>query len=231
MICPVCSESLTERQVAKGGTYCSKSCSIKARAAWRRGVSCRYEDCPDPVYAKGLCSRHHQRARYNGGALPPDRPDERTRFLSKVAVRDGDECWLWQGPINNQGYGRFVIYQGGREFRRLAHRYMLEMRGHDLVGRVVMHTCDTPRCVNPDHLRVGTQLDNMRDAITKGRLNTDGLALGRKAPRRRQTHCRDGHEYTAENTRITPAGKRVCRTCARRREQARRDRKQMRGDA
>lgn len=76
-------------------------------------------------------------------------------------------CHLWQRSLNNKGYG--VVYVRGRT--RCASRIAYERR-HGLLPRhlFVLHKCDTPRCVNPDHLFVGTQKDNMQDCKAKGRV-------------------------------------------------------------
>lgn len=75
-------------------------------------------------------------------------------------------CWLWTGWKNPDGYGK-VRFQGRRLF---AHRFSYE-RVNGLVphGLVVRHTCDQRSCVNPDHLVVGTQADNIRDMVSRGR--------------------------------------------------------------
>lgn len=100
-----------------------------------------------------------------------------TRFWSHVDKTD--PCWTWIGERNRHGYGRFDFWTGGRRNRVLAHRLALQLTGEQLNdGDVVMHTCDNPPCVNPAHLLVGTQGDNVRDARDKGRLDLTGLALG-----------------------------------------------------
>ena len=75
-------------------------------------------------------------------------------------------CWLWTGPkrgLHAGGYGAF----GGHEY---AHRFIYRMTyGKIPKGKSVLHRCDTPLCVNPRHLFCGTQRDNMRDMISKGR--------------------------------------------------------------
>lgn len=80
-------------------------------------------------------------------------------------VEKTDGCWLWRGATNNRGYG--VVRWNGSA--RLAHRVAwLVANGAEPDG-LVCHRCDTPLCVRPDHLFVGTQTDNMRDAAAKGR--------------------------------------------------------------
>lgn len=76
-------------------------------------------------------------------------------------------CWLWLGSAC-LGYGRMRF--GGQS--RLAHRVAYEaMRGPIPKGMVLCHKCDNPGCVNPDHMFVGTQADNVRDMVQKGRIS------------------------------------------------------------
>lgn len=90
--------------------------------------------------------------------------DFHTRFWSRVDT-SGD-CWLWTGRTDKQGYGR-ITYQNKE---MLAHRLSYQMaHGSIPDGLDILHTCDTPACVNPDHLVAGTHSDNMRDMIAKGR--------------------------------------------------------------
>jgi hypothetical protein len=100
----------------------------------------------------------------------PYRPLEE-RFWSKVDY-DKAGCWLWTASLNEWGYGWFGVYDGERWRMRGAHRVAYELAfGPIPEGLRVLHTCDDPRCVNPEHLFLGDQFDNMRDMAAKGRGN------------------------------------------------------------
>lgn len=89
----------------------------------------------------------------------------RERFM--LRVRKTESCWVWTGRARcKQGYGAFSI--GNKE--RLAHRVSYEhFNGWIPEGKLVLHRCDNTRCVNPEHLFLGTHSDNLRDAYSKGR--------------------------------------------------------------
>jgi HNH endonuclease/CENP-B N-terminal DNA-binding domain len=83
------------------------------------------------------------------------------RFLDLVD-RSG-ECWMWTGGLDRFGYGRI-----GKNI--LAHRFAWSIANNATPGSMcVIHSCDTPKCVNPKHLRLGTPLDNARDKRMRGR--------------------------------------------------------------
>lgn len=86
-----------------------------------------------------------------------DKPDLLTVFEARVD-KTGD-CWLWTGGRQSRGYGWFP------EGRVLAHRFSVQAPA----GTVVRHRCDNPPCVRPDHLLIGTQRENMRDMVERGR--------------------------------------------------------------
>ena len=96
---------------------------------------------------------------------------DRARFRAKVAVGEGDACWLWTASCTRRGYGQFGA--GPRSARRMlaAHRVAWVLsHGPIPADAHVLHRCDRPRCCNPAHLFLGTHTDNMQDASTKGRL-------------------------------------------------------------
>lgn len=93
------------------------------------------------------------------------------RFWPKVAVQSEDKCWEWLAAKHGHGYGMFYtgrnIKRGQMEF---AHRVSYELaNGQFDYSLCVMHTCDNMSCVNPSHLRLGTQLDNIQDRENKNR--------------------------------------------------------------
>ncbi len=106
------------------------------------------------------------------------KPRKRARYGSTVEERfwffvyKTDTCWLWSGHMRPFGYGRIYV----RKRLITAHRFAYEL----LVGKIprgmkLLHKCDVPQCVNPDHLFVGTQADNVADMWKKGRANPVGV--------------------------------------------------------
>jgi hypothetical protein len=129
------------------------------------------------------------------------------RFWSKVEKTSG--CWNWTRQCNAAGYGIFSRKEALRHYPRLAHRVAWEMTNGTIPdGMLVCHTCDNPACVRPDHLFLGTNLENARDKESKGR----GFS-----PYRGATHCKHGHEFTPSNTCHRKGGTRgrTCKTCRR----------------
>src|SRR5689334_12116829 len=121
------------------------------------------------------------------------------RFWEKV--HRTETCWEWKGSRSKpMGYGRITTRNGSVE---LAHRisWML-FRGDIPTGQYVLHHCDNPPCVNPEHLFLGTYSDNNLDMAHKGR---HWQVI--------KTVCRNGHPFDIANTYRTNKGHRQCRKC------------------
>jgi len=138
-------------------------------------MCCKIEGCNNPIHVKkhGLCSKHYSRLRETGTTDDGSRarkPMEQ-RFWDKVLKTDG--CWEWQG-CTSEGYGSInEPGRGGKKWR--THRYSWVLhngeipKGDGAHGVVVRHKCDNRLCVNPDHLELGSQSDNVKDMYKRNR--------------------------------------------------------------
>ena len=94
------------------------------------------------------------------------------RFENKFTPGPISGCWLWHGPTNSNGYGLFYVNNNRLSAHRAA--WMIYKGpippGDGYHGTCVLHKCDVRNCVNPDHLFLGTQKDNILDAVKKGRI-------------------------------------------------------------
>ena len=125
---------------------------------------------------------------------------------------DRDDCILWHLSLDSNGYGQKMVK--GRLHR--AHRLVLQELHVPIAGMVVRHICDNRACVNPNHLTVGTQADNVRDMLDRHR-----------HPEQIKTHCVHGHPFDEANT-LMYRGRRLCRACARERDRRWRHKQQER---
>ena len=90
-----------------------------------------------------------------------------TRFWNKVKKSDG--CWIWLGAKHPAGYGVLGKGRRGAGNIRASHVSWVIHKGAIPTGQWLLHKCDNPACVNPEHLFLGDHTDNMRDCVAKGR--------------------------------------------------------------
>lgn len=131
-------------------------------------VRCNREFIPSSNSSGKYCSQ----ACYQ--SVPKKRGDLVERFWRYV--QKSESCWLWMGPLKEPSglntYGTFKIATGtaSKQKSAAAHRFSWELHfGNIPDGLQVCHHCDTPRCVNPSHLFLGTHADNASDCLAKGR--------------------------------------------------------------
>lgn len=153
-------------------------------------MNCEIEGCDRQATWRTFCMKHGMQ-RYRAGLIRSGvkpRGSLEERFWAKVDCDEPDKCWLWNGNTQRSGYGR--IQSGGKGTKTLlAHRYSYELHNRPIPdGLIVLHSCDTPGCVNPAHLRLGTYQENMDDMWAKGRARPGG-ATGEDNPRSKLTEA------------------------------------------
>lgn len=130
----------------------------------------------------------------------------RTPVIDRVlrkCMTDENGCWIFQGYLF-KGYGQVTL--SAEEGRALTHHVTYKhFIGPIPEGLELDHLCRVPACCNPWHLEPVTHAENLRRAEPYGL---------RVAAFKAKTHCRNGHEYTAVNTRINANGRRRCRACS-----------------
>jgi hypothetical protein len=104
----------------------------------------------------------------------PDRFWEKVNKDGPLCVRLGTKCWVWMGGTYLNGYGCIKIKRHMVSVHRLSWQLA---NGEIPEGMFVLHKCDNRPCVNPDHLFLGTQQDNVDDMITKGRRPSNSVAI------------------------------------------------------
>jgi len=151
-------------------------------------LKCAVNGCVGKYRSRGYCRPHYDRL-VKAGMIKPLTLEE--RFWTKV--NKTDYCWLWTS-CSIRGYGRFFL-SGSTQ---VAHRVSWEIHNGEIPdGLCVLHKCDVRNCVNPSHLFLGTNQDNVDDKVAKGR-QLKGEATGRakltdeKVVEIRNKHAVDG---------------------------------------
>ena len=168
---------------------------------------CSVERCENPHLSRSWCSTQYRRWNIYGDPLftksvkgVGSTPEE--RFWTRVAITsDSSRCWAWSGTKDKHGYGH--VNYGGEYW--LAHRLSWFLAKGARPKMALLHSCpggDNPNCVNPEHLREGTALDNTRDMM-----NRDGHYT------QRRTHCRNGHDLRVEGAIKVTSRENLCREC------------------
>jgi HNH endonuclease len=134
---------------------------------------CCIKGCNRKAYAHDMCATHGRRMALYGSplrtkAIQYHGLSKQQRFFKWVEKTDG--CWLWKGALSPKGYGQFMTRLNGKAKLVTASRFSWQIHhGPIPEGMHACHKCDNRRCVNPDHLFLGTHEDNMIDMVEKGR--------------------------------------------------------------
>lgn len=136
--------------------------------------TCSVDECARVCEKRGMCNMHYKRQKKTGSTdTPLCSFPAKERFLAYVSKSDG--CWEWQGSTGKFGYGWFWFQGGPKE----SHRVSWQLHIGEIPPRMfVLHRCDNPPCVRPDHLFLGDHRANSDDMIAKGRaVHFKGSAL------------------------------------------------------
>ena len=147
--------------------------SLASHMAKKKNTSgCIIPGCKSPFYGDSLCRKHFARKKRGNNPYEKSMVEKTLseRIEEKIIRIPESGCWIWIASLNNKGYGQIS--------GKYAHRVSYELvHGPIPDGALVLHSCDVSCCVNPNHLRLGSQKENMNDAIVRGR-----IAKGNRLP-------------------------------------------------
>ena len=162
---------------------------------------CEVDGCSNATYATGervkrvvdpkrlvYCRKHCSWLDKYGTLEPPkfSHGPMNERFFKHVKKSGANDCWEWTADLSRAGYGS--IWDSDKKKNASAHRFSYELHHGDIPdGLQVMHSCDNKKCVNPNHLSLGTPLQNTRDAVERGLRKPVPIKLGENNPRSKLT--------------------------------------------
>lgn len=179
-VCPHGHELTPENvYVDPRGTKNCRTCKRlrdRGRAKGNPKRSCSVEGCQNIFFARNMCAYHYRRL-INLGESSVIKPTAQELFWAKVDKNgpipqhrpELGECWVWSSHTTTvSGYGKVTIETVPYQAHRLSWQWEY---GPIPDGLFVCHHCDNKPCVRPTHLFLGTQIDNMQDALSKGRFD------------------------------------------------------------
>lgn len=144
------------------GPFCSIRCSSAHARVVRRCKGCGAKVVSPRSRPRSYCSRDCFQSIWRVTTID-------AKYLRSRVTRASNGCWLWSGPVTQ--YGQINLVRDGKVLWIQAHRAAYEVFiGPIPKGMVVRHRCDTPACINPKHLLVGTRRQNVADAVARRRL-------------------------------------------------------------
>jgi hypothetical protein len=131
--------------------------------------SCSIENCENKYHAKGFCQKHYDNNKNHGDPLAGKYSQSKAgtkEYISENSEIDINGCWLWKRSKIKKGYGMSGLKGKLIGAHRLSY---LTFVGEIPNNLHVLHNCDNPACVNPKHLFLGTNQDNVKDKVNKNR--------------------------------------------------------------
>lgn len=141
-------------------------------------MPCSLDGCTQSVRARSLCSKHYQRFSRWGDPLytvyTPREANAEERLRRRGWTVSNTGCWVWEGATDGWGYGTLSLSGEQRGAHIVAYEVWV---GPIEPGKILLHSCDNPPCINPAHLTQGTHRDNSKDRDNRGRSGSTVLTV------------------------------------------------------
>lgn len=128
-------------------------------------TDCKEDNCNAKHKALGLCAKHYRRLQRHGTTCDPLVLSIKDRLSSLSKVNELTGCIEWVASLSKDGYGKMDIHRRTMRSHIVSYR---EHKGEFPEGMQVLHTCANRKCINPEHLYIGTHKQNMKDMIRDG---------------------------------------------------------------